>query len=88
MIVTAWNNGKKYATGAGYGVKIKAEERDRFFKKSWKNVLLDLKRCHYFLDTDCFLFQYVANHLRKPSISLASCRGINSITFILLNILS
>lgn len=37
MIVTAWNNG-----GTGYGVKIAQQDRDRFFKKEWKTVVLEL----------------------------------------------
>jgi hypothetical protein len=38
MIVTAWNNG-----GAGYGIKVKADDRDRFFKKEWKTVTLEFE---------------------------------------------
>ena len=40
MIVTAWNNGDWHATGAGYGVKVRPEDRDRFFKKTWKSITL------------------------------------------------
>jgi hypothetical protein len=32
MIVTAWNNGKNLNSGAGYGVKINARDRDTFFE--------------------------------------------------------
>jgi hypothetical protein len=35
MIVTAWNNG-----GTGYAIKVKADDRDKFFKKEWKTVTL------------------------------------------------
>lgn len=35
MIVTAWNNGK-----TGYGIKVKVNDRDKFFKKEWKSVTL------------------------------------------------
>ena len=42
MIVTAWNNGKYHKTGAGYGFKVSIEDRDKYFKKYWKNVILNL----------------------------------------------
>jgi len=38
MIVTAWNNG-----GAGYGVRIAMRDREQFFKKEWKSVVLELE---------------------------------------------
>ncbi len=40
MIVTAWNNGEWHKTGAGYGVKIRCEDRDKFFKKTWASIIL------------------------------------------------
>ena len=42
MIVTAWNNGKHFKSGAGYGLKLSIEDRDAFFDKSWKTVILKL----------------------------------------------
>ena len=42
MIVTAWNNGRHRATGAGYGLKVNAQDRDRYFNRSWKTVTLEL----------------------------------------------
>lgn len=42
MEVTAWNNGKHYSSGAGYGLKLAREDRDRFFQKSWKSVYIAL----------------------------------------------
>ena len=42
MIVTAWNNGQYHNTGAGYGFKISIGDRDKYFKKYWKNVILNL----------------------------------------------
>jgi hypothetical protein len=43
MKVTAWNNGKYSATGAGYGVKLSSEDRDREFDRSWKTVAVELE---------------------------------------------
>ncbi|MBL7183887.1 MAG: hypothetical protein ISS50_05495 [Anaerolineae bacterium] len=43
MIVTAWNNGKHHPTGAGYGLKVEAKDRDRYFRKEWRNVFLKLE---------------------------------------------
>lgn len=42
MIVTAWSNGSPSKTGAGYGIKLKAADRDRFFDKTWKFVVLEM----------------------------------------------
>ncbi|MBI3161832.1 MAG: hypothetical protein HYZ23_04950 [Chloroflexi bacterium] len=43
MIVTAWNNGQHFETGAGYGIKINAEDRDKFFKREWKFITLQFE---------------------------------------------
>jgi hypothetical protein len=42
MHVTAWNNGQHYRTGAGYGFKLRADDRDRHFKKTWTTVFVAL----------------------------------------------
>lgn len=42
MIVTAWNNGKYFSSGAGYGLKIKRIDRDSFFNRDWHDVILML----------------------------------------------
>jgi len=42
MRVTAWNNGKYYPTGAGYGLKVDANDRDMYFSRDWSNVILEL----------------------------------------------
>jgi hypothetical protein len=42
MEVTAWNNGKHHATGVGYGFKLNATDRDKYFKRSWQTVLVSL----------------------------------------------
>jgi hypothetical protein len=40
MIVTAWNNGRHYQSGAGYGLKIASEDRDNYFDKNWASVFV------------------------------------------------
>lgn len=42
MIVKAWNNGKHQASGAGYGVKLSVQDRDSFFDRKWKKVIITL----------------------------------------------
>jgi hypothetical protein len=37
MQVTAWSNG-----GTGYGLEIRVSDRDRFFDRTWRNVILEL----------------------------------------------
>lgn len=41
MIWTAWNNGAYHATGAGYGLKISANDRDGYFNRDWSSVFLE-----------------------------------------------
>ena len=38
MMVTAWNNGS-----TGYGVRIAMRDREQFFRKEWKSVILELE---------------------------------------------
>jgi hypothetical protein len=40
--VTAWNNGKHHDSGAGYGLRVSAADRDRYFKREWGTVTLQL----------------------------------------------
>ena|SRR5438128_1468805 len=42
MIWTAWNNGKKHPSGAGYGFKISADDRDRTFMPEWREIIVEL----------------------------------------------
>jgi hypothetical protein len=42
FICSAWNNGQHESTGAGYGLKIPVADRDKYFKKEWKSVTLEL----------------------------------------------
>jgi len=43
MIVTAWNNGAHNRNGSGYGFKVHAADRDEFFKKEWKSIMLEIE---------------------------------------------
>lgn len=42
MKVTAWNSGKHFESGAGYGLKVSIEDRDTFFDKNWTSVIVQL----------------------------------------------
>ena len=43
MEVKGWNNGSpNNKTGAGYGIRLTRKDRDKFFKKPWKTVTLEL----------------------------------------------
>lgn len=42
IIVTAWNNGKYYSNGAGYGFRISEADRDRHLSHDWKELLIRL----------------------------------------------
>lgn len=43
MIVSAWNNGKHYSSGGGYGIKIEEGDRDKYFDGKWESVLIKLE---------------------------------------------
>lgn len=43
MIVKAWNNGAHHPDGNGYGIKISIQDRDKFFQRNWKTILVDLE---------------------------------------------
>jgi len=43
MIVTTWNNGAFNKSGAGYGVRILKEDRDKYFDKSWGSVFVQFE---------------------------------------------
>ena len=43
MIVTAWNNGAHHISGAGYGIKIGAQDRDRFFDRRHASVIMRIE---------------------------------------------
>jgi hypothetical protein len=42
MRAKAWNNGQHHASGAGYGLKLSPEDRDRAFMREWEIIHLDV----------------------------------------------
>jgi len=46
MIVTAWKNGTPTTGGAGYGVRLAADDCDRYFRKEWDTIELELEATH------------------------------------------
>jgi len=38
MKVTVWNNGNYHDNGNGYGIKVRKEDRDRYFDKTWTHI--------------------------------------------------
>ena len=42
FIAKTWNNGNHHPTGAGYGFKIRFEDRAQSFNRNWQIVILYL----------------------------------------------
>ena len=42
VLVTAWNNGWFHRNGAGYGLRIEAADRERYFSVRWNAIRLSL----------------------------------------------
>jgi len=42
MIWTAWKNGKHNSPGVAYGLTVPAQDRDRYFSRSWRTIILEL----------------------------------------------
>ncbi len=68
MIVTAWNSGKHFESGAGYGLKLSIEDRDAFFDKSWETVFLELPNKG----------EAIEINIAKPSFWNKTCRELIS----------
>ncbi len=43
MIVTAWKNDRHKPAGTSYGLKVKIPDRDKFFRKAWDHIVLELE---------------------------------------------
>jgi hypothetical protein len=69
IIVTAWNNGAHNKSGAGYGVKLEVRDRDRFFRREWKTIILELEG---FPDE-------IEVNIVKPSFWETTCRELINI---------
>lgn len=42
FIAKTWNNGSHHPSGAGYGFKIRLEDREKNFNPKWHTVILHL----------------------------------------------
>ena len=68
IICSAWNNGQHSASGAGYGLKVPIDERDRHFKKEWKSVTLELPSGDSYAE--------VSLNIDKPSFWSETCHEL------------
>jgi hypothetical protein len=67
---TAWNNGHHRQTGAGYGIKIPIADRDKYFVRDWKTIILELPS-----DVS---FERVAVNTSKASFWTENCHELIS----------
>ncbi|SFR28149.1 hypothetical protein SAMN04488564_112260 [Lentzea waywayandensis] len=42
MIVRGWSNGSRRLSGAGYGLRLSAADRDQHFRREWTSIQIDL----------------------------------------------
>jgi hypothetical protein len=70
LMCSAWNNGKHHESGAGYGLKLSMEGRDRHFKKAWRTV-------KFLLPVEGG-FKTVELNIDKPSFWNTACREVTS----------
>jgi len=66
MIVTALKNGTPTPGGAGYGVRLAADDCDRYFRKEWDTIELELEG----------YAQVVKVNLAEPSFWNSTCREL------------
>ena len=71
MDVTARNNGQHHSTGAGYGFKLNAADRDANFERSWRTVFVSLPGSQ----------REVEVNVAKPSFWSETCRELISREF-------
>ena len=43
MEVSCWFGGPDKKTPAGYDIRIKPKDRERYFNKSWKSIIIELE---------------------------------------------
>ena len=65
MIVTGWNNGDHQKSGAGYGVKLNADDRDRFFKRDWETIILEMEGSSDSIEVQCCKAIFLGNDLQR-----------------------
>lgn len=53
LVWTAWNSGRHISSGAGYGLKVPIVDRDRYFKRQWATVLVELPVAGGFVTAEC-----------------------------------
>lgn len=68
MIVTAWNSGKHFESGAGYGLKLSIDDRDAYFSKEWPTVFVELPNSDIPIEIN----------ITKPSFWNNTCRELIS----------
>ena len=42
MQVRAWNNGAHHSSGAGYGLRVRIQDRDNVFTADWTHVVVTI----------------------------------------------
>ena len=68
MKVTAWNSGKHFESGAGYGLKLSIKDRDEHFSKEWATVFVELPNSDVPIEIS----------IAKPSFWNTTCRELIS----------
>ena len=68
MKVTAWNSGKHFESGAGYGLKLSIEDGDAFFDTNWTTVFVQLPNNG----------EEIEINIDKPSFWNKTCRELIS----------
>jgi hypothetical protein len=68
MIWTAWNNGSHSDSGAGYGFKVPARDRDKVFRREWPSVVIELPTVNGYLEAEV--------NIAKDSFWNRSCREL------------
>jgi hypothetical protein len=68
MIVSAWNNGKHFESGAGYGFKLSIDDRNEYFSKEWSTVFVELPNSNAAIEIS----------VAKPSFWNNTCRELIS----------
>ena len=70
MLVTAWKNGTFESSQSSFGLKIQAKDRKRFFRESWKCVIVQLPNG-----------KKVSVNISKPSFWNDTCRELIHVEF-------